>query len=83
MQRRSDRIVGVKIKNHPPTAANEIIRGAIKKIEMGNVVKGVIQKERRIANVMKKEARAERTMGLTELKILADARRDKTAVIPR
>jgi len=71
------------MKNHPPTAANETISGVIKKIERGWGAKVVIQKGKRSANVMKKEAMAERTMGLTELKILAEARRDKKAVTPR
>jgi len=50
---------------------------------MGWGAKVVIQKGKRSVNVMKKEAIAERTMGLTELKILAEARKDKTAVTPR
>jgi hypothetical protein len=71
------------MKNHPPTAANETISGVIKKIERGWGAKVAIQKRKRSVNVMKKEARIEITMGLTELKILAEARRDKIAVTPR
>jgi hypothetical protein len=47
-------------------------------------VRVVIQREsRRTANVIKKEAKPERTRGLIDFRMLADARRDKTPVIAR
>jgi len=75
---------GLKITNHPPTEARKTIRGILSKIGMGGIAKVVDQMESiSTHDVTTTEAREERTMGLTELKILADARRDKTAVTAR
>lgn len=76
--------VGLKIANHPPTAARKTIRGILRKIGMVGIAKVVNQEEStRTHDVTTTEARAERTMGLTEFRMLAVARRDKTAVIAR
>jgi hypothetical protein len=69
------------MKNHPHSAEKETSSGNIKKIEMGWVVN---QKESPITHdVTTTEARAERTMGLTDFSMLPDARRDKIAVTAR
>ena len=47
-------------------------------------MKVVIQRERaRTVDVIKKEAKPDKTMGLTDFRTLADAQRDKTAVTAR
>ena len=75
---------GLKIANHPPAPASKIMRGTLRKMVMRGVAKVAGQKESiRTHDVTVKEAMPEMTMGLTELKILAEARRDKTAVIAR
>ena len=72
------------MKSHPLNAAIETISGVIKNIVMGWVAKVVDQKEStRTHDVTTTEARAERTMSLTDIKIVVEARRDKVVVTAR
>jgi hypothetical protein len=73
-----------KIKSHPHNAAKEISSGTIKKVVMGRAVKDVNQKKTiRTHDVTTTEARAEKSMPLTEIKMVLEARRDKVVVTAR
>jgi hypothetical protein len=76
--------VGLKITNHPPAAARKSIIGILRKIAIGlSVMFERKEESRRTANVIEKEARAEKRIGLIDVKMVAEARRDKTAVTAR
>ena len=76
--------VGLKITNHPATAARKIANGILRKTAIGLSVMFEREEEsRRTANVIEKEARAEKRIGLVDVKMVAEARRDKTAVTAR
>jgi hypothetical protein len=65
--------VGLKITNHPPAPAKKIIRGILRKIRMEGMAMVVDQKEStRTHSVTTTEARTERSMPLTEIKIVVD-----------
>ena len=73
---------GLKIANHPPAAASKIVTGILRKIGMVGIAEVVDQKESiRTHDVTATEAKPEKTMGLTDFRIIVDARRDKTAVM--
>jgi hypothetical protein len=72
------------MKNHPLTPADKTISGTFKKTAKGLAIRfGGHKESRKTPLVIISEARPEKTMGLTDLRIFADARRDKIAVTAR
>jgi hypothetical protein len=81
---RSDLKEGFNTKNHPPAPASKIIRGILKKIVIGGASRVMNQREStRTHDVIAAEARAGRAMLLTDLRMSAEARREKIAVTAR
>jgi hypothetical protein len=80
----SARKEGLKVKSQPTAAANIINSKSFKKIVTGLAVWiGSKQESIKIPNAIKKEAMAERTMGLTDFRMLVAARRDRIVVTAR
>jgi hypothetical protein len=65
------------MKSHPPNPANETMNGTFKKMAMGFAIKvGGKKESRKTPIVIKREARQEKIMGLTDFRIFFILRRN-------